>query len=151
MSTRLPENVEQDIVAGFVMTDMDDGFQRCKKLSKQYFNIAVKSTGKHMKKPLTQMILTKKKPFQVTTTLLTNLSKKMGLSMQTCLLQNVILKTIALCKYHRKLIPILKLPKAAFSFQTFPPRQQSCRTKKLCNYVQTCTRTKINQQRKPLS
>jgi hypothetical protein len=29
------------------------------------------------------------------------------------------LKTIALCKYHRKLIPILKRPKAAFLFRHF--------------------------------
>jgi hypothetical protein len=45
MSTILPENVEQDIVAGFVMTDIDDGFQRCKKLSKTVFQYRCEVNG----------------------------------------------------------------------------------------------------------
>lgn len=30
----LPKHIEDDLVAGFILTDEDDGYQRCKKLSK---------------------------------------------------------------------------------------------------------------------
>ena len=33
MNANFPEHIEQDLVAGFIMTDEGDGFQRCKKLS----------------------------------------------------------------------------------------------------------------------
>ena len=33
MENQLPEHIEQDLVAGFTLTDPDDGFQRCKKIS----------------------------------------------------------------------------------------------------------------------
>ena len=33
----IPSHVEQDLANGFIMTDEDDGFQRCKKLSDTCF------------------------------------------------------------------------------------------------------------------
>lgn len=34
---RVPNHVEEDLVAGFIMTDENDGYQRCKKLSETEF------------------------------------------------------------------------------------------------------------------
>lgn len=33
MSFNLPNHIEEDLVAGFKLTDVDDGYQRCKKIS----------------------------------------------------------------------------------------------------------------------
>jgi hypothetical protein len=46
MHTRLPEHVKQDLAAGFIMTDEDDGFQRCKKLSDTVFIYRCDVNGK---------------------------------------------------------------------------------------------------------
>ncbi len=37
MYDNLPAHVEQDLNSGFTMTDVDDGYQRCKKLSNTTF------------------------------------------------------------------------------------------------------------------
>jgi hypothetical protein len=37
MNENLSEHIEQDLVNGFIITDQDDGFQRCKKLSSTVF------------------------------------------------------------------------------------------------------------------
>jgi hypothetical protein len=37
MTTQIPEHVEKDLNDGFEMTDIDDGFQRCKTLSETTF------------------------------------------------------------------------------------------------------------------
>ncbi|MGR5347451.1 hypothetical protein [Vibrio mediterranei] len=36
-TTTLPHNVQQDLDSGFIMTDEDDGFQRCKRISETAF------------------------------------------------------------------------------------------------------------------
>jgi predicted transcriptional regulator len=40
-----PENVKEDLMSGFIMTDEDDGFQRCKKLSDSIYHYCCDNDG----------------------------------------------------------------------------------------------------------